>query len=367
MKLMRHIEQTTVSGTDIKGLGGRRKKLLKGSFVVGALIMSLALTGCGQAKAEEVAVEAPVVKNTVEAFGVVKSKNVANVLIEFAANLNVLNVREGQTVRKGDVLAVMDMSNYTSQIKAKEIDVRKAELEKQKLLHTNTLTLDNDPSYTKLVEAAKLAGSQLETAEKDMADNKALLDSGAVSQRDYDKVKEEYNQKKKAYSDARIDVEQYKKNKKALANDIEIRGAEAESARIMTEGMEAKLNKDYIQGGNIVCPYDQAVVYDIGYAAGDTVNLDKKLFSIADSKELIVEADITEEFVGEIVNGAEVVITPVADKTKSYKGKVTRIYDMAKVKNNETVVPIEITIENNDGFLKPNFNVDVSIKKPAKK
>lgn len=340
---------------------------LKPVVTAGILIATLALTGCSSSKAEEKKPEAPVVKNTVEAFGTVKSKNVANVLIEFASNLTSLNVREGQSVKKGDILAVMDMSNYTSQIQAKELDVKVAALEKQKLINTNSMTLNGDPAYQKLLETVKLANTQYTTAQKDLQDNSALLQNGLIAQSDFDKIKENYDIKKKAVSDAKSDVEQYKKNKKALNNDIEIRSTQAASAQITTDGMRAKLNKDYIKGGNIICPYEKAVVYDIGYAAGDTVNLDKKLFSIADSKELIVEADITEEFVGDIQTGAEVIIVPVADKSKSYKGKVTRIYEMAKVKNGETIVPIEITIENNDGFLKPNFNVDVSIKKPVKK
>lgn len=341
-------------------------KKRKTAAIAGTLIVALALTGCGQAKAEEEKPVAPVEKQTVEAFGTVKSKNVVNVLIEFAANLTTMNVREGQTVKKGDVLAVLDMSNYTSQIQAKEIDIKTANLEKQKLMDTNTLTLDGDLAYRKLLDVAQLAERNLKTAETDLADGKTLLQSGAISSKEYEKLKDAYNTKKKEVNDAKADIEQHKKSKKSLLKDIEIRNAQALSAEITTEGMRAKLNKDYIQGGNIVCPYEQAVIYDIGFAAGDTVNLDKKLFSVADSKELIVEADITEEFVGEIKLGAEVTIIPVADKTKSYKGKITRVYDMAKVKNNETVVPIEISIDNNDGFLKPNFNVDISIKKAKK-
>lgn len=36
---------------------------------------------------------------------------------------------------------------------------------------------------------------------------------------------------------------------------------------------------------------------------------------------------------------------------------------MAIKENGETVVPIEISVDNKDSFLRPNFNVDVKIYK----
>jgi hypothetical protein len=40
---------------------------------------------------------------------------------------------------------------------------------------------------------------------------------------------------------------------------------------------------------------------------------------------------------------------------------VVRISNLAVKNNGETVVPVEITLAARDGFLVPNFNVDVSI------
>ena len=40
-----------------------------------------------------------------------------------------------------------------------------------------------------------------------------------------------------------------------------------------------------------------------------------------------------------------------------------KIANMALTQNGETVIPVEISIVNSDGFLRPNFNVDVTIEK----
>lgn len=78
---------------------------------------------------------------------------------------------------------------------------------------------------------------------------------------------------------------------------------------------------------------------------------------------LIVEAEVSEEFIKDVQIGAEAKILPLADSTKEYKGKVLKIADMGIEKNGETVVLVEISIENKDTFLRPNFNVDVEIIK----
>jgi hypothetical protein len=40
-----------------------------------------------------------------------------------------------------------------------------------------------------------------------------------------------------------------------------------------------------------------------------------------------------------------------------------KIADMGIEKNGETIIQIEISIDNVDEFIKPNFNVDVKISK----
>lgn len=46
-----------------------------------------------------------------------------------------------------------------------------------------------------------------------------------------------------------------------------------------------------------------------------------------------------------------------------YKGRVIKTEDMSTEKNGETVISAEISIDNADQFIKPDFNVDVKISK----
>jgi hypothetical protein len=78
---------------------------------------------------------------------------------------------------------------------------------------------------------------------------------------------------------------------------------------------------------------------------------------------LYVLADVAEEFIKDVKLGKKATIIPVADNSRKYYGKVIRIADMAFEKNGETNVTVEISIDEQDGFLRPNFNVDVEIER----
>ena len=62
-----------------------------------------------------------------------------------------------------------------------------------------------------------------------------------------------------------------------------------------------------------------------------------------------------------LVAKLQVIIVPVADSSKAYHGRVVRISNIAHDRNGETIIPVEITIEDYDEFLKPKYNVDVKI------
>jgi HlyD family secretion protein len=126
--------------------------------------------------------------------------------------------------------------------------------------------------------------------------------------------------------------------------------------------LQNKLNKPYIAGNQIISMYDNAVVYDIQYQPGHITDVSKKAFSIANLDSLIIEAEVVEEFIKDVRKGLKVKIVPAADRTKEYVGRVIYVSDIAYSKNGGTVVPIKISLDNNDSFLKPNYNVDVYIE-----
>jgi multidrug resistance efflux pump len=125
--------------------------------------------------------------------------------------------------------------------------------------------------------------------------------------------------------------------------------------------MRDRINKSYISENNIVCTMENGIVYDLGYKAGDSINPENKLLSLMNLDTIVVKANVAEEFIKDVKQGAKVEIIPVADKSRKYDGTVTAMAKNALVQNGETVIPVEISVDNKDSFLLPNFNVDVKI------
>lgn len=326
------------------------------------LLISLGTAAC--TKPEDTAAKQPeVVSDTVAAYGVVKSKNVLDLVLEFPASVDKILVSEGQKVKKNEAIATLNLDDFKLQINAKDIELKISGKEKSKILSETSLGLSGDYDYLKLKDSLKLAQSSFDQADKDFKNAKALLASGAITQSEYDRYRIGYEQALNTKSNLEKDVAQYVKGKQGVVSSVGISDLQATATNLTLENMKSKLSADYMSGNQIVSPFSNAVVYDIGYEDGALAGSSKKFCSLADLDALIVEADVTEDFIAEVKLGAAVTVVPVADRSKTYHGKVTRIADMAKVDNGETLITVEITIEDNDGFLKPNYNVDLSISK----
>jgi multidrug resistance efflux pump len=345
----------------MKKYSGRNLK--NSGFILGViLLVCIGTTGCNQTnQASNTTPE--VASKTVEAYGVVKSTNQLDIVLEFPASIEHIIVSEGQKIAKDEAIAKLNLDDYNLQIKSKDIELKISGKEKAKILSETSIGLSGDPTYQKLQDSLRLAKTNLVQAEKDLETSKSLLASGAVSQKEYDQYKLSYDQKMSAKIGLEKDIAQYEKSKKGVSSSVDIKDLQATATSLSLAHMKDKLTASYMKGNQVVSPFKNAVVYDIGYEDGALISATKKLCSLADMDALIVEADVTEDFIAEVQLGAEVTIIPVADRSKEYHGKVTRIANMAKVENGETLISVEITINDNDGFLKPNYNVDLSIMK----
>ena len=89
------------------------------------------------------------------------------------------------------------------------------------------------------------------------------------------------------------------------------------------------------------------------------------MVKIANLNNLIVNANIEEYDAPQIKLGQTVTMTSDGLEGKTYTGKFTKIStsasDASTNSGTETVVPIEISVDNPDGVLKPGFNLDLEI------
>jgi len=328
-----------------------KKKVLL-LVIAGLMLISTACSKPAQNTAAEVT-PTPEPEKTVEAFGIIEASNIRNISLDVAAEVETVNVKEGQPVKKGDVLLTLNMKDYMEKIKSRQHDLNVLQLEAKKLDAEST-NLD----IYKLESDLAFANTQLQKAAEELETQKKLYESGAISQYEYDTYLEALDDKTKSAEDKK-----YQLDDMLRSNDLELAIHKEKAASIQSEimQMKEKVDSSNISGNNIVCDVENGIIYELGYKAGDIVDPEEKILSVLDLDTLVIKADVAEEFIKDVKLGAKVDIIPVADKAKVYNGKVTSISKKAIAKNGETVIPVEISIDNKDSFLLPNFNVDVKI------
>ncbi len=362
--------------------------------------MMIFIPGCSERKENTRASTTDVVEKpaTVDTFGIVKAKDVKDIYMDFPAFIEDVPVKDGQVVNKGDVLLVINYDEFKSQINASEIEMNslKLEMENNQLeMKNNQLVLEklkkdlkelkdylannNHPDLKQLMSDLDNSKKIHEDSLKELKTRQEMFKTGSISKDELETYERNAEKTKKSISDIETSIEKTKyglqKEIENLELSIEQKNVLADSyknANAIYEGkikglerkielMSNKIRKSYINENTIISDMERAIVYDINYVKGESVNTAKKALSMVNLDSMIIEADVPEEFIKDVKIDSKVKIIPQADKSKEYSGKVTYISNKANEKNGETTVCVEIDIEDNDGFLKPNFNVNLEI------
>jgi HlyD family secretion protein len=324
------------------------RRALKFAAIFLLLIALIGSVGCKRQIKKTATVKPVHVKQVVEAFGVVKARDYKDINLDFPAQIQKVPVKNGQNVKLGEPLIYLNITNFTAMIKSKQNELNEARFE--------------------LVKAGKNledAREVYQRSQRQLAERERLFAEGTISKKDLDDFRDMAKEKEKAVTDIQL-----MRQSAIGSSSIEVQTEKVAVLEYDLKRMQAKLNQSFLQGNVIVSDYPNAVVYDVNCAAGYSVGgsdtsttAQQKLLSIMNLDSLYISADVAEEFIKDVRIGADVTILPVADNTRKYHGKVIRIADMAVKENGETNIAVEISLDNPDGFLRPNFNVDVEIAK----
>lgn len=297
----------------------RNNVICKMSIIVLTAIFIFTVAACSKEKSNVNKVPGPKPKNNqyVEATGIVNAKGTESIALDFSARVLSVNVKEGQRLKKGDIIYTLDLSNIDSQI----------------------------GSANKQIEAE-------ETNLNNLNKQKSNLDSlSGITLPDTSGTGMNINADTKSYLESQMEVQ-------IAAENSKIDGLQSQLNQL-----KSQLNKSFISNGNIVCDLDNAVASQIVYSKGDIIVPSQKIISLLDISSVYVTAKVDEEFIKDVKPGSTANIIPTADSSRKYTGKVTAIASMAETVNGDTFIPVQISIDKNDGFLFPNYNVDINILK----
>jgi HlyD family secretion protein len=262
-----------------------------------------------------------------------------------AASVERVLVKEGDEVRKGQLLVVLDDADARTQAARAQTQLKAAQADLAAIERggnqEQVLNLD--------VELIK-ARTDRDSAERNLNALKKLQQEGAASTGE---VREAENALTRADAQlAFVKQEQTKRYSNAEIAHVEAQRDEAQATYDAAQDTLAK--------SNVRAPFD-GIVYSLPVKQGGFVASGDLLLQVADLRTVQVRAFVDEPDLARLALGDPIQITWDAMPARVWQATVTQIPSTVKLHSARNVGEITSVVENHDLKLLPNINVGVTI------
>lgn len=342
-----HVQQNEAGGITMKN-----KRIRNCSYLlVMALMLVVCLTGCSLQQAGNA---------SQETWGRADAKEI-DINSKVAGRVVQLNVKEGDTVKKGDVLAYIDQRDLLAQkaqaeanIKALSAQVRQADVVTTLQDRTSRSSVDTASA------AIDTAQSDLDLAAKDFARYQELYQQGAVSQAVFDSYKTKYEVAQAAVSKAQSGYTSAQAG--LLQTDVNTANADAvqkklEAAQAQLQQIEVSLDETEIKA-----PFDGVITAKY-IEEGSMISLGTPLVALQDPTDNWVDFKLPETKLKNLRLGQTVTLLARDGETK-VKGTITDISKKSEFatqratseRGNDTdIISFNVKVQVDDSFLRPGM------------
>lgn len=249
--------------------------------------------------------------------GYIVAESEITVSSKVAGRIATLNIREGDLVSKGDIIAVLENDELRTQLEEAQANLKKASLNlqyKQELHEKDVIDLRRQ---SELFKESLISPSQLDKEEKSLV----------IARLELDQAKSELEVSKKKLQLAKIRFEE-STIRAPITGTVIDKIADVGEMLFPMKTMEGK--------------------------SGSAI------LALADLRVMNVEVDINEDDIEKIKLKRPALITPDSFPDKTYQAEVIEISPMADRQKN--VVPIKVRIKNPDEYLKPDMSAKVAFQ-----
>jgi len=289
----------------------------------------------------------------IQATGTIEATTV-NLNAKLAGTIEVLNIKQGELVKKGDLIAELGRSDLIAQRERDELSVLKAQANLADLLSGA-----REQETKAALAGINVVKAKLEQAEAELRRVEALFKEGALTEVEYEK--------------AQTNVEIILNELMALEAQYELltagnRAEVIKAAQIEVERTQAvlKSTEAMIEDLKIYAPLD-GVVLTKNYELGEYVTPGAVVATIANLEDLWIKVYIPTDDLPKIFLGQKVTFT-VSGSPKIFEGVVQEIATkgeftprtiQTKKERANVVFAVKIGIKNGEGILKPGMPADV--------
>lgn len=258
--------------------------------------------------------------------GVAKARNETNLSFKVAGILSSVNVKIGDRIKKGQLIATINPVDYNIQ--------------------TNQAISQKEGSLANVQSAkanAKAAETQLINSQSTYDRVAKLYENNSVALSEYQQAKARLDAAKAQYDAA---------NSQVKAAKTQVNSADQQ---VLAAGNQVNYTR-------LIAPMD-GVITDVHVEANEVVNSGKVIVTLSSLGRPEVEVGIPEIFINRIKKGQAVNITLAASPGKLFKGIVDRV---AYASGNSPTYPVLVEIDKSMDQIRPGMTANVTFLFPTK-
>jgi len=290
-------------------------------------------------------VERSAIRSLVSTNGKVEPVNNFEAHAPVSTNVRRVYVKEGDSVKKGQLLVSLDDADARAQAARAQTQLRAAQADLSAAERGG-----NREEVLSLEAQLVKASTDRDFAQRNVDALKKLEQQGAASAGE---VREAENALARA--DAQLTFLKQKQTK---------RYSNAELARVEAQQAEAQASYDAAQDvlakSNVTAPFD-GIVYSLPARQGGFVAAGELLLQMADLRHMLVRAFVDEPDVGRLASGDAMEITWDAVPGRVWHATLTAVPATVKLHGSRNVGETTSIVDNKDLKLLPNINVGVTI------
>lgn len=262
-----------------------------------------------------------------------------------AASVKRVLVKEGESVKKDQLLIILDDADARAQAARAETQLRAAQAD------LSASERGGSQEEVLSVEAQLVkAGNDRDSAQRNLDALKKLQQEGAATAGE---VREAENTL--ASAKAQLTFLHQKQTGRYSKAELSRVSAQREEAQAAYQAAEDVLSKS-----NVRAPFD-GIVYSLPARQGGFVSAGDLLLQVADLRKVVVRAFVDEPDVGRLAPGDPIEITWDAVPGRIWQTTVTSVPSTVKLRGSRNVGETTSIVDNKDLRLLPNINVGVTI------
>jgi HlyD family secretion protein len=247
----------------------------------------------------------------------------SNLAFQASGHVTVIQAEEGRAVKKGQVLAELDPSEYQARLDQAKAGLDKAIKTKEQLEQLLAIFTSTLPDDVKRAEAnAAMARSTMLDARKNNDRFEQLFKQGVISEKERDTVKLGFDNALSKVNESEAVYQQSKSNLKKIdttKKDIESAQSQIDLARATLE--MARIQLEYTK---LMAPYD-GIITSRNVEPGEVVSPGREVLTLSDLSRVDLKIFVDETDIAMVRPGRKVDVKVDTYKDKVFSGLVSYI------------------------------------------